>query len=192
MQWLKTEKVYRYLHLPLQSGSNIILKAMNRKYTYEDYKEKIELARKIMPDIEFSSDFIIGFPNETDEDFNATLKAVEEIGYDRIFAFNYSPRPGTKAFDIEDNVPANVKSERLNTLFTFQDSLYDKKLTEMKGITTQVLVTDIDETKEYSYYGLNIYNRKVAFSSKNKLEYGSIVNVLIDTAKRNCMYGIEV
>ncbi len=188
----ENEKVYRYLHLPLQSGSNIILKAMNRKYTYEYYKEKIELARKIMPDIEFSSDFIIGFPNETDEDFNATLKAVEEIGYDRIFAFNYSPRPGTKAFDIEDNVPANVKSERLNTLFTFQDSLYDKKLTEMKGITTQVLVTDIDETKEYSYYGLNIYNRKVAFSSKNKLEYGSIVNVLIDTAKRNCMYGIEV
>ena len=188
----ENEKVYRYLHLPLQSGSNIILKAMNRKYTYEDYKEKIELARKIMPDIEFSSDFIIGFPNETDEDFNATLKAVEEIGYDRIFAFNYSPRPGTKAFDIEDNVPANVKSERLNTLFTFQDSLYDKKLTEMKGITTQVLVTDIDETKEYSYYGLNIYKRKVAFSSKNKLKYGSIVNVLIDTAKRNCMYGIEV
>ncbi len=85
-----------------------------------------------------------------------------------------------------------MKSERLNTLFTFQDSLYDKKLTEMKGITTQVLVTDIDETKEYSYYVLNIYNRKVAFSSKNKLEYGSIVNVLIDTAKRNCMYGIEV
>ena len=188
----ENEKVYRYLHLPLQSGSNIILKAMNRKYTYEDYKEKIELARKIMPDIEFSSDFIIGFPNETDEDFNATLKAVEEIGYDRIFAFNYSPRPGTKAFDIEDNVPANVKSERLNTLFTFQDSLYDKKLTEMKGITTQVLVTDIDETKEYSYYGLNIYNRKVAFSSKNKLEYGSIVNVLIEKEKRNCMYGIEV
>ena len=162
------------------------------KQDYEDYKAKIEQARKIMPDIEFSSDFIVGFPNETDEDFNATLKAVEEIGYDRIFAFNYSPRPGTKAFDIEDNVPANVKSERLNNLFALQDSLYDKRLPEMKGITTQVLVTEIDETKEYPYYGLNIYNRKVAFSSKNKLEYGSIVNVLIDTAKRNCMYGVEV
>ena len=188
----ENEKVCRYLHLPLQSGSNSILKAMNRRYTYEDYKAKIEQARKIMPDIEFSSDFIVGFPNETDEDFNATLKAVEEIGYDRIFAFNYSPRPGTKAFDIEDNVPANVKSERLNNLFALQDSLYDKRLPEMKGIATQVLVTEIDETKEYPYYGLNIYNRKVAFSSKNKLEYGSIVNVLIDTAKRNCMYGVEV
>ena len=160
----ENEKVCRYLHMPLQSGSNSILKAMNRRYTYEDYKAKIEQARKIMPDIEFSSDFIVGFPNETDEDFNATLKAVEEIGYDRIFAFNYSPRSGTKSFDIKDNVPANIKSERLNNLFALQDSLY----------------------------GLNIYNRKVAFSSKNKLEYGSIVNVLIDTAKRNCMYGIEV
>lgn len=188
----ENEKVCRYLHLPLQSGSNSILKAMNRRYTYEDYKAKIEQARKIMPDIEFSSDFIVGFSNETDEDFNATLKAVEEIGYDRIFAFNYSPRPGTKAFDIEDNVPANIKSERLNNLFALQDSLYDKRLPEMKGITTKVLVTEIDETKEYPYYGLNIYNRKVAFSSKNKLEYGSIVNVLIDTAKRNCMYGVEV
>lgn len=188
----ENEKVCRYLHLPLQSGSNSILKAMNRRYTYEDYKEKIEQARKIMPDIEFSSDFIVGFPNETDEDFNATLKAVEEIGYDRIFAFNYSPRPGTKAFDIEDNVPANIKSERLNNLFALQDSLYDKKLPAMKGITTEVLVTEIDDTKEYPYYGLNIYNRKVAFSSKNKLEYGSIVNVLINTAKRNCMYGVEV
>lgn len=189
---VENEKVCRYLHLPLQSGSNSILKAMNRRYTYEDYKAKIEQARKIMPDIEFSSDFIVGFPNETEEDFNATLKAVEEIGYDRIFAFNYSPRPGTKAFDIEDNVPANIKSERLNNLFALQDSLYDKRLPEMKGITTKVLVTEIDETKEYPYYGLNIYNRKVAFSSKNKLEYGSIVNVLIDTAKRNCMYGVEV
>ena len=188
----ENEKVCRYLHLPLQSGSNAVLKAMNRKYTYEEYREKIIKAREVMPDIEFSSDFIVGFPNETNDDFNDTLNAVQEIGYDRIFAFNYSKRPGTKAFDIEDNVPANVKSERLNNLFALQDSLYDKRLPEMKGITTQVLVTEIDETKEYPYYGLNIYNRKVAFSSKNKLEYGSIVNVLIDTAKRNCMYGVEV
>lgn len=188
----ENEKVCRYLHLPLQSGSNSILKAMKRHYTYEEYKAKIELARKIMPDIEFSSDFIVGFPNETDDDFNDTLNAVKEIGYDRIFAFNYSPRPGTKAFEIEDNIPAGVKSERLNNLFALQDSLYDKRLPEMQGITTQVLVTEIDNSKEYPYYGLNIYNRKVAFSSKNKLEYGSLVNVVINTAKRNCMYGVEV
>ena len=188
----ENEKVCRYLHLPLQSGSNKILKEMKRHYTYEEYKAKIELARKIMPDIEFSSDFIVGFPNETDDDFNDTLNAVKEIGYDRIFAFNYSPRPGTKAYEIEDNIPAGVKSERLNNLFALQDSLYDKRLPEMQGITTQVLVTEIDNSKEYPYYGLNIYNRKVAFSSKNKLEYGSLVNVVINTAKRNCMYGVEV
>lgn len=186
------EKVCRYLHLPLQSGSDTILKAMNRRYTYDDYKSKIEKAREIMPDIEFSSDFIIGFPNETDDDFKATLKAVEEIGYDRIFAFNYSPRPGTKAYDIEDNVPVNVKSARLNELFALQDSLYDKRLPSMQGILTNVLITEIDETKEYPYYGLNIYNRKVAFSSSNKLNYGEIVNVRVNKAKRNCMYGQEV
>lgn len=186
------EKVCRYLHLPLQSGSDTILKAMNRRYTYDDYKRKIEKAREIMPDIEFSSDFIIGFPNETDDDFKATLKAVEEIGYDRIFAFNYSPRPGTKAYDIEDNVPVNVKSARLNELFALQDSLYDKRLPSMQGILTNVLITEIDETKEYPYYGLNIYNRKVAFSSSNKLNYGEIVNVRVNKAKRNCMYGQEV
>lgn len=186
------EKVCPYLHLPLQSGSNNILKAMNRKYTYDEYKEKIEFARKIIPDIEFSSDFIVGFPNETDDDFNDTLNAVKEIGYDRIFAFNYSPRPNTKAFDIEDNIPLTVKSERLNTLFALQDNLYDKKLPGFKGIITQVLVTEIDNTKEYKYYGLNMYNRKVAFSSNNEIEYGSIVNVSVENIKRNCMYGIEV
>ncbi len=186
------DKVCRYLHLPLQSGSNSILKAMNRRYTYEDYKEKIIKARKVMPDIEFSSDFIIGFPNETEEDFQATMDAVKEIGYDRIFAFNYSPRPGTKAYDIEDNIPSEVKSERLNKLFALQDSLYDKRLSDLLGITTNVLITEIDNTKEYSYYGLNIYNRKVAFSSKKQLDFGSIVNVKINSARRNCMYGEEV
>lgn len=188
----ENDKVCRYLHLPLQSGSNQILKAMNRRYTYEEYKEKILKAREVMPDIEFSSDFIVGFPNETDEDFNATLNAVKEIGYDRIFAFNYSKRPGTKAYDMEDNVPAEVKSERLNSLFELQDSSYDKKLPSLTGIKTEVLITDINEDKEFPYYGLNMYNRKVAFSSDKSLNYGDTVNVLIQNARRNCLYGIEV
>lgn len=188
----ENEKVCRYLHLPLQSGSDKILKAMNRKYTYADYMEKINKAREVMPDIEFSSDFIIGFPNETDEDFNDTLKAVKEIGYDRIFAFNYSKRPGTKAYDMEDNVPANVKSERLNTLFALQDSLYDEKLPALQGVQTDVLITDINDDKEFPYYGLNMYNRKVAFSSDKNLQCGDTAKVLIKNAKRNCMYGVEV
>lgn len=188
----ENEKVCRYLHLPLQSGSDKILKAMNRKYTYADYVEKINKAREVMPDIEFSSDFIIGFPNETDEDFNDTLKAVKEIGYDRIFAFNYSKRPGTKAYNMEDNVPANIKSERLNTLFALQDSLYDEKLPALQGVQTDVLITDINDDKEFPYYGLNMYNRKVAFSSDKNLQCGDTAKVLIKNAKRNCMYGVEV
>lgn len=188
----ENEKVCRYLHLPLQSGSNKILKAMNRKYTYEEYKEKIELARKIIPDIRFSSDFIVGFPNETNEDYIATLKAVEEIMYDRIFAFNYSPRPETVAYNMEDNISATIKSDRLNNLFSLQDSLYDKQLPLMENTITQILITDIDNSKQYPYYGLNIYNQKVAFSSHNQLNCGNLANVLIKTAKRNCMYGVEV
>ncbi len=188
----ENEKVCRYLHLPLQSGSDKILKVMNRKYTYADYVEKINKAREVMPDIEFSSDFIIGFPNETDEDFNDTLKAVKEIGYDRIFAFNYSKRPGTKAYNMEDNVPANIKSERLNTLFALQDSLYDEKLPALQGVQTDVLITDINDDKEFPYYGLNMYNRKVAFSSDKNLQCGDTAKVLIKNAKRNCMYGVEV
>lgn len=188
----ENDKVCRYLHLPLQSGSDKILNLMNRCYTFGDYKEKIEKARRVMPDIKLSSDFIIGFPEETEDDFNMTADAVKEIGYDRIFAFNYSPRPNTSAFNMDDNVPAPIKSARLNKLFEIQDALYDKRLAEAVGSVSRVLISDIDMKGEYQYGGLNEYNRKVAFSSENKLECGNIVNVIIRSAKRNCMYGEEV
>lgn len=188
----ENDKVCRYLHLPLQSGSDKILNLMNRGYTFGDYKEKIEKARRVMPDIKLSSDFIIGFPEETEDDFSMTAEAVKEIGYDRIFAFNYSPRPNTSAFNMDDNVPAPIKSARLNKLFEIQDALYDKRLAEAVGSVSRVLISDIDMKGEYRYGGLNEYNRKVAFSSENKLECGNIVNVIIRSAKRNCMYGEEV
>ncbi|MDE7169564.1 MAG: radical SAM protein, partial [Mucispirillum sp.] len=188
----ENDKVCRYLHLPLQSGSDKILNLMNRGYTFGDYKEKIEKARRVMPDIKLSSDFIIGFPEETEDDFNMTADAVKEIGYDRIFAFNYSPRPNTSAFNMDDNVPAPIKSARLNKLFEIQDYLYDKRLAEAVGSVSRVLISDIDMKGEYRYGGLNEYNRKVAFSSENKLECGNIVNVIIRSAKRNCMYGEEL
>lgn len=188
----ENDKVCRYLHLPLQSGSDKILNLMNRGYTFGDYKEKIEKARRVMSDIKLSSDFIIGFPEETEDDFNMTAEAVKEIGYDRIFAFNYSPRPNTSAFNMDDNVPAPIKSARLNKLFEIQDALYDKRLAEDIGSVSRVLISDIDMKGEYRYGGLNEYNRKVAFSSENELECGNIVNVIIRSAKRNCMYGEEV
>jgi tRNA-2-methylthio-N6-dimethylallyladenosine synthase len=109
-------KVMPYLHLPVQSGSDRILKAMNRRHTAADYLRIIERIRAGRPDIALSSDFIVGFPGETDEDFEATMRLVEAVGYASAFSFKYSPRPGTPAADMDDQVPEEVKSERLARL----------------------------------------------------------------------------
>jgi len=110
------EKLMPFLHLPVQSGSDAILKAMNRKHDVGYYRKVIEKLRRARPDIAFSSDFIVGFPGETDEDFAATMGLVEEIGYAQAYSFKYSPRPGTPAADKETQVPEAVKDERLQQL----------------------------------------------------------------------------
>ncbi len=98
------EKICESLHLPLQAGGNDVLKRMNRKYTYEHYLERVSKAKEMIPDLALSSDFIVGFPGESDADFQATMNAIESIKYDMIYAFNYSVRPGTKAETFEDDV----------------------------------------------------------------------------------------
>ena len=117
-----------------------------------------EEVKEVIPEDVEKVDEVVPF-SITEEDYNKGLQSaaskakhelLKEIGYDRIFAFNYSKRPGTKAFDMEDNVPAEVKSERLNSLFELQDSLYDKKLPSLTGIKTEVLITDINEDKEFT------------------------------------------
>jgi tRNA-2-methylthio-N6-dimethylallyladenosine synthase len=105
-----------YLHLPVQSGSDRILKAMNRKHTAEDYLRIVDRLREVRPDMAMSGDFIVGFPGETDADFEATMRLVERVGYALAYSFKYSPRPGTPAADLEDQVPEDVKSERLQRL----------------------------------------------------------------------------
>ncbi len=105
-----------YLHLPIQSGSDRILQLMNRKHSVERYLEIVEKLRKIRPDIALSSDFIVGFPGETDQDFQETLKLVASVKYAQAYSFKYSPRPGTPAAQMEDQVPEEVKSERLQAL----------------------------------------------------------------------------
>ncbi len=111
----EVEKLMPYLHLPVQSGSDRILKAMNRKHTVEDYLRLVERLRAARPDLMLSSDFIVGFPGETDEDFAATLRLVEEVTFGSAFTFKYSPRPGTPAAE-KPQVPAEVADERLQTL----------------------------------------------------------------------------
>ncbi len=105
-----------YLHLPVQSGSDRILKAMNRKHTAADYIALVKRIRDANPDLALSGDFIVGFPGETDEDFEATMRLVREVGYAQCFSFKYSPRPGTPGADMDNHVPEDVKTERLARL----------------------------------------------------------------------------
>lgn len=114
------KKILKELHLPVQSGSNVILKAMNRRYTVENYLEKVDYLRKLIPEIRLTTDIIVGFPGETEEDFNLTCELVKKVKYAGIFAFMYSPRPNTPAAKMENQVPDAVKNYRVNYLLNLQ------------------------------------------------------------------------
>ncbi|HXH71296.1 MAG TPA: tRNA (N6-isopentenyl adenosine(37)-C2)-methylthiotransferase MiaB [Mariprofundaceae bacterium] len=129
-----------YLHLPVQSGSDRMLKAMHRGHTRADYLRIIEGLRRHCPDLALSSDFIVGYPGETDEDFQATLDLMREVGYDSTFCFKYSPRPGTPAAKAEDNVPEEVKDERLQALLELTREQAKSALDRQVGKVLDVLV----------------------------------------------------
>jgi len=130
-----------HLHLPVQSGSDTILAAMKRGHTAADYHERIARLREVRPDISLSSDFIIGFPGETEEDFAATMKLIEDIGFDFSFSFIYSARPGTPAAALQDDTPEEVKKQRLKILQTRLRDQAEAISAAMVGSTQQVLVT---------------------------------------------------
>ncbi len=123
----KEEKILKEIHLPAQSGNNRILALMNRKYTREKYLEIIDKIHKQIPDCKITSDFIVGFPTETDEEFLDTMNLVEEVKYDGIFAFMYSPREGTVASKMEGQVPQKVKQERVNKLLALEKKIQKEK-----------------------------------------------------------------
>jgi len=129
-----------YLHLPVQSGSDHILKAMHRGHKREDYFKAIDELRLFTPDIALSSDFIVGFPGETDEDFEQTLDLVRKVGYDSAFSFKYSPRPGTPASKAEDDVPESVKDERLQRLLGLLREQSRARMEQQVGKSTEVLI----------------------------------------------------
>jgi tRNA-2-methylthio-N6-dimethylallyladenosine synthase len=150
-----------YLHLPIQSGSDKILKAMNRRYTTRLYEEVVEKLREKRPDIAMSSDFIVGFPEETDEDFEQTMRLVQKIGYTSAFSFKYSRRPGTPASVMRGQVPEKTKTERLLRLQELILSLQKKANEAMIGKTTEILLTERGKKKGqltgYSPYMQNVH-----------------------------------
>ena len=131
--------VEKHLHLPVQSGSDSILHAMNRCYTVEKYLETVRYARSRVPDFALTTDIIVGFPNETDEEFSATLGLLEQVGYDNVYSFIYSPRSGTKAAQISDHTPAQVKTARMQQLLAQQRETSTRLYRRFLGRTMQVL-----------------------------------------------------
>jgi len=180
-------KLMPYLHLPIQAGSNKVLHAMNRGHTYDEYKTLIAKIRKARPDIALSGDFIVGFPGETEADFQQTLNCVEEIGYASSFSFKYSIRPGTPGASLPRQVPEDVKSERLKRL---QDLLYTQQMAFNKsliGRTLDVLVEN-GGRDDGQLFGRSPYLQGTHFDGSEDL-VGQIVPVLITGAGRNSLTG---
>ena len=134
------ESVCEGLHLPVQSGSNRILRAMRRGYTAEAYLKKLELLRRLVPEISLSTDVIVGFPGETDDDFLATERLMREVGFDYAYIFKYSPRPGTDAAAREDDAPQAVKEERHQRLSALQDAMCLRRHQALEGRVMEMLV----------------------------------------------------
>ncbi len=174
-----------HLHLPVQSGSDRILKRMNRRYTSQHYLEMVEKLRRTCPDITITTDLIVGFPGETDEDFEQTLALVKEAKFDQAFAFKYSPRPGTAAVKMKDQVDEKVKSQRLTRLLNFLNDIGLKQYKKFEGRTCQVLVESYSDSK---LTARTRGNHVVNIEGPKDL-VGRLINVYIERACHHSLIG---
>lgn len=181
-----------HLHLPVQSGSDRILMAMKRGHTAIEYKSKIRALRKIRPNISLSSDFIIGFPGETEQDFLATMKLIEEIGFDTSFSFIYSARPGTPASDLQDDTPEDVKKKRLHLLQSRINQQAMEISRRMVGTTQRILITGVSKKDPGQLAGRTENNRVVNFTCLDHNLIGEFATVDIVDALPNSLRGVLV
>ncbi|MGN0818214.1 MAG: tRNA (N6-isopentenyl adenosine(37)-C2)-methylthiotransferase MiaB, partial [Candidatus Coproplasma sp.] len=166
------------LHLPVQSGSDRILRAMNRRYTSADYLKKVEILRKYIPDCAITTDLIVGFPGETDQDFKDTLKLVKDVGYSSAFTFVYSRREGTKAATMDNQIPEEVSKERIMELIELVNSLTREQTSQYVGQKIEILCEGYDDKKKL-YLGRDEYGRMGYFESDKNL-VGEFVNISIN------------
>jgi tRNA-2-methylthio-N6-dimethylallyladenosine synthase len=186
--YAQVPELVSFLHLPVQSGSDKILAAMKRGHTAEHYKDIIRRLKIARPDISISSDFIIGFPDETDEDFAATMKLIEEVGFDHSFSFIYSARPGTPAASLTDNTTDLIKKHRLGILQDVISSNAAAINEQMVGTVQSVLVDSFSRKSETQISGRTENNRVVNFAGDKEL-IGQFVDVRITEAWRNSLQG---
>lgn len=178
-----------YIHLPVQSGSNRILELMNRTYTVEHYLDLIDRAKKIISGVSFSTDIIAGFPTETWEDHLATLEVMQKVRYDGAYMFKYSPREGTKAYRMVDDVTDEIKTKRLQEIIELQQSISFEKNQELLGREEIVLVEGFSRKSNDFYAGRTDSNKVVIISANAEIKPGSYVRVKINKATHATLFG---
>ena len=184
----KSSKVCEHIHLPVQAGSNRVLKRMNRKYTREQYLKWIEDIKDTIPNVTITTDLIVGFPGETEEDFNDTLDLVEKVKYDGAFTFIYSIRKGTPAAEMDEHVPDDIKHERFNRLLEVLNKGVKENNQILLNETVEVLVEGVSKNDENILMGRTRTNKVVNFPGSKDL-IGQIVHINITEPKNFSLYG---
>lgn len=182
------QNLCNWVHLPVQSGSNRILKLMRRGHTIESYMKKVEVIKNSPKEIALTTDIIVGFPGETDEDFMQTVRLVEQCEFHHAYIFKYSPRPGTPAASLPDDIPPTEKTERFIYLEKIQKSIQQRIWASYKGREVEVLVEGISKKNSNHLSGHTTCNKVVNFPGPAKL-IGSIVRVRITECKNNSLFG---
>jgi tRNA-2-methylthio-N6-dimethylallyladenosine synthase len=184
-------RVCEHIHLPLQSGADSVLARMNRRYTYDEYKNKVSLLREFIPEIAITSDIIAGFPGETEDDHYLTLKALKEIKFDGIFAFRFSPRPGTKAYEMDFKLDEHIVSERLNQILSVQEEITERKNRLLEGTVQEILIEGPSEKSHERLSGRTRTNKIVDFPG-NGLSCGTLMKIEITKGRLHSLEGIAV
>lgn len=184
------EKICEHIHLPVQSGSTNILKKMNRKYSKEQYLELVDKIKKNIKGVALTTDIIVGFPGETEEDFKETLDLVSKVEYDSAFTFIYSKRKGTPAAEYEDQIPDDVKHERFNRLVELVNRICERKNMEYKDKIVEVLVEGPSKTDKTKITGRTRTGKLVHFTAPNiNISEGELVNVKITEPQNFILFG---
>lgn len=180
--------ICKQLHLPFQAGSDRILDAMNRRHTIAQYLDKVRYLKSVAPGIELSTDIIVGFPGETEEGFQQTLRVVEEVRFGQAYSFKYSPRPKTRAAKLPDDVPREVKEERLQRLIALQDRI-DEELKETYIGTEQEVLVDSAHPRIRGYMNGRTEGYRPVTVQDDTLEIGDMVNVRITGFRNHWLEG---
>jgi len=178
-------------HLPVQAGNNEILQRMNRRYTREQYLEKVRKLRQAVPGIGLTTDIIVGFPGETEEQFQDTLSIVQEVGYDSAFTFIYSPRTGTVAAKMDDQVPEDVATDRIKRLIAAQEEGQRKAMARFIGMEEEVLVEGLSRRSDKDVSGHGRHGVSITLPG-NKKDIGKIVRVRVTAMKNNTLVGERI